>query len=77
MGRGALWTGCRGCGPVSSAAILTALLQVAKQLTPDALAELVKLVAAALRGAPVSELEEHARRVGHLQLFKASYRRGR
>jgi hypothetical protein len=61
---------------MSSAAILTALLTVAKALAPDALAELVKLVRAALSGAPASELEEHARRLGHLQAFKASYRRG-
>jgi hypothetical protein len=62
-----------------SAAILTALLTVAKQLALPALAELVELARDALRGGDdlESRLVERARRIAHLQLFKASYRRGR
>jgi hypothetical protein len=62
---------------VSSAAILTALLQVAKQLTPDALAELVGLVKAVLAGEPHDAVMVRAQRLAALQAFKASYRRGR
>jgi hypothetical protein len=62
---------------MSSATILTALLSVAKQLAPDALAELVKLIRDALDGKPESELAERAKRIAALQAYKASYRRGR